>query len=97
MRGRYEVAAASVNDRRQRDSRWAKRPNWGSPVYTPSQFFLTNRPRLRWFRLLLIDFVMQNVGLSAIDTSTYRFTLSDGLGNQYALNPIASRLETIHH
>jgi hypothetical protein len=55
--------------------------------------FLTNRPEApTGFGFFLIDFVVQNVGLTAIDTSAYRFTLADELGNQYALNPIASRL-----
>jgi hypothetical protein len=93
VRGRYEVAAASQTT----DGnviQMGETAQLGDAQFTPqASSFLTNRPEAPvGFGFFLIDFVMQNVGLSAIDTSTYRFTLSDELGNQYALNPIASRL-----
>ncbi len=93
VRGRYEVAAtdqASGGGVIQ----MGETAQLGDAQFTPqASSFLTNRPEAPvGFGFFLIDFVMQNVGLSAIDTSAYRFTLSDELGNQYALNPIASRL-----
>jgi len=93
VRGRYEVApteqiaGGSV-------IQMGETAQLGDAQFTPqASSFMTNRPEApAGFGFFLIDFVMQNVGLSAIDTSAYRFTLSDELGNQYALNPIASRL-----
>ena len=93
VRGRYEVAAASQTTGGN-VIQMGETAQLGEVQFTPqASSFLTNRPEAPvGFGFFLIDFVMQNVGLSAIDTSTYRFTLSDELGNQYALNPIASRL-----
>ena len=93
VRGRYEVApteqiaGGSV-------IQMGETAQLGDAQFTPqASSFVTNRPEApAGFGFFLIDFVMQNVGLSAIDTSAYRFILSDELGNQYALNPIASRL-----
>lgn len=93
VRGRYEVAATTqtgggnviqMNETAQ----------LGDTQITPqASSFLTNRPEAPpGFGFFLIDFVFQNVGLTAVDSSPYRLTLSDELGNQYALNPIASRL-----
>ncbi len=93
VRGRYEVAAASQTTGGN-VIQMGETAQLGDAQFTPqASSFLTNRPEAPLgFGFFLIDFVMQNVGLSAIDTSAYRFTLSDELGNQYALNPIASRL-----
>jgi len=44
------------------------------------------------FAFFLIDYQIQNVGLTAMDTSNLQLLLTDNLGNQYALNPAASRL-----
>jgi hypothetical protein len=92
VRGRYEVAATSPTTGNV--IQLGETAQLGDAQITPqASSFLTNRPEAPvGFGFFLIDFVMQNVGLSAIDTSAYRFTLSDELGNQYALNPIASRL-----
>ncbi len=43
------------------------------------------------FAFYRVDFLVQNVGLTAVDTSRLRFTLTDDLGNQYALSPLASQ------
>lgn len=93
VRGRYEVAAADPASAGN-VVQLGETAQLGDVQINPqATSFLTNRPEApTGFGFLLIDFVMQNVGLSAVDTSAYRFTLSDELGNQYALNPIASRL-----
>lgn len=44
------------------------------------------------FAFYLIDYQVQNVGLTALDTSRLSLSLVDGQGNQYALNPVASQL-----
>jgi hypothetical protein len=44
------------------------------------------------FAFFVIDFTAQNVGLTAVDTSSYNFILRDELGNQYVQNPIAGQL-----
>lgn len=93
VRGRYEVAAASQTTGGS-VIQMGETAQLGDVQFTPqASSFLTNRPEApAGFGFFLIDFTMQNVGLSAVDSSAYRFTLSDELGNQYALNPIASRL-----
>ena len=93
VRGRYEVAAT---DQAAGGGviQMGETAQLGDAQFMPqASSFLTNRPEApAGFGFFLIDFVIQNVGLSAIDTSAYRFTLTDELGNQYVLNPIASRL-----
>ncbi|MCA9874502.1 MAG: DUF4352 domain-containing protein [Anaerolineales bacterium] len=44
------------------------------------------------FAYFRIDYQVQNVGLTAVDTSDLRLMLTDDLGNQYALSPVASQL-----
>jgi hypothetical protein len=44
------------------------------------------------FSFFRVDYQVQNVGLTAVDTSRLRMTLTDSLGNQYALSPVASQL-----
>jgi hypothetical protein len=94
VRGRYEVAAADSGAAGSNVIQLGETAQLGDAQITvQANSFLTNRPEAPpGFGFFLIDFVMQNVGLTAIDSSAYRFTLSDELGNQYALNPIASRL-----
>lgn len=43
------------------------------------------------FSFFQVDYAIQNVGLTALDTSTLQMTLVDELGNRYALNPAASQ------
>lgn len=44
------------------------------------------------FAFYLIDYQVQNVGLTALDTTRLSLSLVDSQGNQYALNPVASQL-----
>ncbi len=44
------------------------------------------------FAFFVVDFQIFNAGTTAIDVSTLQLTLIDEIGNQYALNPVASRL-----
>jgi hypothetical protein len=44
------------------------------------------------FAFYMVDFQVQNVGLTALDLGNLRLYLMDGLGNQYATNPVASQL-----
>lgn len=56
-------------------------------VYDPS------RPEApAGFAFFRIDYQIQNVGLTAVDTTRLRLLLTDDLGNQYALSPVASQL-----
>ena len=43
------------------------------------------------FAFFRVDFQVQNVGLKAVDSNRFRLTLADDLGNQYAVNPLASQ------
>ncbi len=55
--------------------------------------YLLDRPEApAGFAFYLVDFQVQNVGLTALDTNNLRLTLMDELGNQYALSPGASQL-----
>lgn len=95
VRGRYEVAAASSGPSSGKNViQMGESAQLGNIQITPqANSFLTNRPEApAGFGFFLVDFTMQNVGVSAIDSAAYRFTLTDEIGNQYALNPIASRL-----
>jgi hypothetical protein len=44
------------------------------------------------FAFYLIDFELQNVGTTILETGNLRLTLADHMGNQYALNPTASQV-----
>ncbi len=44
------------------------------------------------FAFFLVDFRVQNVGLTAVDVNNLQLVLVDEIGNQYALNPIASQI-----
>jgi hypothetical protein len=94
VRGRYEVDTTTSQGQSGGVIQMGETAQLGDLQINPqASSFLTNRPEAPpGFGLFLIDFTLQNVGLTAIDTSAYRFVLSDELGNQYALNPVASRL-----
>lgn len=44
------------------------------------------------FAFFIVDFQIYNAGTNAVDISNLQLTLIDEVGNQYALNPVASRL-----
>jgi hypothetical protein len=44
------------------------------------------------FAFFVVDFQIFNAGTTAVDVSALQLTLIDEIGNQYALNPVASRL-----
>ena len=44
------------------------------------------------FAFFIVDFQIFNTGTTAVDVSNLQLTLIDEVGNQYALNPVASRL-----
>jgi hypothetical protein len=55
--------------------------------------YVLDRPEAQpGFAFYLIDYQIQNIGLTALDTSRLQFTLSDELGNQYAVSPVAGQL-----
>lgn len=55
--------------------------------------YLPDRPETPpGFALYQIDYQLQNVGLTAFDTTNLQMTLIDDLGNQYATSPLASQL-----
>jgi hypothetical protein len=54
---------------------------------------LFDRPEVpTGFAFYLIDFELQNVGTTVVETGNLRPVLADHMGNQYALNPTASQL-----
>lgn len=44
------------------------------------------------FALFVVDYQIQNVGLTAVDSGNLQLGLVDGLGNQYVLSPLATQL-----
>lgn len=44
------------------------------------------------FALFVVDYQIQNVGLTALDSGQLQLGLVDNLGNQYVLNPLATQL-----
>lgn len=44
------------------------------------------------FALFVVDYQIQNVGLTAIDSGNLQLSLVDSLGNQYVLSPLATQL-----
>jgi hypothetical protein len=44
------------------------------------------------FAFFQIDYEIQNIGLTAFDTNLLELIVIDNIGNQYALNPLASQL-----
>jgi hypothetical protein len=93
VRGRFEVGE-STSQTTDNVIQLGETAQLGDLQITPeATSFITGRPEVPMgFGVFLVDFSLQNVGLTAIDTNNYRFVLSDELGNQYALNPIASQL-----
>lgn len=93
VRGRFE-AGQSTSQSTDNVIRLGETAQLGDLQITPeATSFITGRPEVpAGFGVFLVDFRLQNVGMTAIDTNNYRFVLSDELGNQYALNPIASQL-----
>jgi hypothetical protein len=55
--------------------------------------YLPDRPEVpSGFAFYLVDYEVQNVGLTAVDISQYQFLLRDEIGNQFAPSPVASQL-----
>ncbi len=55
--------------------------------------YLPDRPEVpSGFAFYMVDFEVQNMGLTAVDTAQYQFTLRDEIGNQFAASPVASQL-----
>jgi hypothetical protein len=55
--------------------------------------YVLDRPEAQpGFAFYLIDYQIQNIGLTALDTSRLQFSLLDELGNQYAVSPVAGQL-----
>ena len=55
--------------------------------------YLPDRPEAPpGFAFFLVDYQIQNIGLTALDTSQLQMSLLDSLGNTYALNAPASQL-----
>jgi len=55
--------------------------------------YVFDRPEIpAGFAFYLVDYQLQNVAGTVFNSSLLRLTLADELGNQYALNPIASQL-----
>lgn len=64
-----------------------------SQITVTGASYIPDRPEAPpGFAFFLVDFEIQNVGLTALDTNRFQLTLTDQIGNQYALNPIASQL-----
>lgn len=58
-----------------------------------STTYIADRPEIPpGFALFVVDYQIQNVGLTALDSGNLQFSLADNLGNQYALTPLASQL-----
>lgn len=65
----------------------------GLQVTVSGATYLYDRPEIpAGFAFYLVDFQMQNLAGAILDANQLRLTLSDDLGNQYALNPMASQL-----
>ncbi len=57
-----------------------------------STIYIVDRPEIPpGFAFYLVDYQIQNVGLTAYDATLLDMILIDDLGNQYALNPAASQ------
>ncbi len=55
--------------------------------------YVPDRPEIPpGFAFYLIDFQIQNLGLTALDNNRLQLILSDTAGNQYVLNPAASQV-----
>ncbi len=61
-------------------------------ITADSAIYIADRPEIpSGFAFFQVDYTIQNVGLTALDTSILQMTLVDQLGNRYALNPAASQ------
>ncbi len=55
--------------------------------------YILDRPEApAGFAFYMVDYTVQNVGLSALDTTVLQLVLMDALGNQYAVSPAASQI-----
>ncbi len=55
--------------------------------------YLSERPEAQpGFAFYLIDYEIQNTGLTALESGRLRLTLQDELGNQYAISPAAGQV-----
>ncbi|MCB9420584.1 MAG: DUF4352 domain-containing protein [Ardenticatenaceae bacterium] len=62
-------------------------------IVVNSAAYVLDRPEAQpGFAFYLIDYQIQNISLTALDTSRLQFSLLDELGNQYAVNPVAAQL-----
>lgn len=62
-------------------------------ITVPGVTYIPERPEVPpGFAFFQVDYEIQNVGLTAFDSSLLQFTLVDDVGNQYALNPVASQV-----
>ncbi|WP_420642140.1 hypothetical protein [Candidatus Leptofilum sp.] len=58
-----------------------------------STTYIADRPEIPpGFALFVVDYQIQNVGLTALDSSRLQLSLADNLGNQYVVSPIATQL-----
>ncbi|GJM39988.1 MAG: hypothetical protein DHS20C20_02700 [Ardenticatenaceae bacterium] len=62
-------------------------------VTVNSTSYIADRPEIpAGFALFVVDYQIQNVGLSALDSGSLQLSLADNLGNQYVVSPLASQL-----
>jgi hypothetical protein len=65
----------------------------GLQVTVTGAAHLFDRPEVpQGFAFYLIDFELQNISANVLDAGLLRLALIDHLGNQYALNPLASQI-----
>ncbi|MCA9917672.1 MAG: DUF4352 domain-containing protein [Anaerolineales bacterium] len=58
-----------------------------------STTYIADRPEIQpGFALFVVDYQIQNVGLTALDSGNLQLSLADNLGNQYAVSPLATQL-----
>lgn len=61
-------------------------------ITADSAIYIADRAEIpAGFAFFQVDYTIQNVGLTALDTSLLQMTLVDQLGNRYALNPAATQ------
>ncbi|MBK7895964.1 MAG: hypothetical protein WAS33_23105 [Candidatus Promineifilaceae bacterium] len=62
-------------------------------VTVNSTTYIADRPEIPpGFALFVVDYQIQNVGLTALDSGNLQLSLSDTIGNQYAISPLATQL-----
>lgn len=58
-----------------------------------STTYIADRPEIPpGFALFVVDYQIQNVGLTALDSGNLQLSLVDNLGNQYVVSPLATQL-----